>query len=52
MEVHPYAWQGTGTTSESLLELLDDCNYQVQDLAGKSIERIEEYGEVIAYRRY
>ncbi len=52
IEVHPYAWQATGTTSESLLKLLEDCNYQVQDLAGNPIERIEMYGEVIAYRRH
>ena len=52
IEVHPYAWQATGTTSRSLLGMLEDCNYQIQDLAGKPVERIEEYGEVIAYRRY
>ncbi|MBA2526448.1 MAG: FkbM family methyltransferase [Pyrinomonadaceae bacterium] len=51
IEVHPYAWHETGTTSESLLGLLENCNYQVQDLAGKPVERIEEYGEVVAYRR-
>ena len=51
IEVHPYAWHETGTTSESLLGLLENCNYRVQDLAGKPVELIEEYGEVIAYRR-
>lgn len=52
IEVHPYAWEPTRTTSDSLLRLLRDCNYRVQDLTGKNVERIEEYGEVIAYKRY
>ena len=52
IEVHPYAWQAAETTSESLLGLLKNCNYQVRDLAGKPVERIVEYGEVIAYRRH
>lgn len=52
IEVHPYAWQATATTSGSLLGLLEECNYRVQDLSGKRVERIEKYGEVIAYRGY
>jgi FkbM family methyltransferase len=52
IEVHPYAWDTAAMTSDSLLGLLDDCNYQVWDLAGNLVERIEEYGEVIASRRY
>lgn len=50
IEVHPYAWQAVGTTSESLLRLLAECNYRVQDLAAKPVERIEHYGEIIAYK--
>lgn len=50
IEVHPYAWPALNTTSESLLSLLRNCNFDVYDLAGKRVERIEEYGEVIAHR--
>lgn len=50
IEVHPYAWDGLGTTSDSLLSLLRKCNFEVYDLAGKRVERIDEYGEVIAHR--
>lgn len=48
IEVHPYAWPSIGTTSESLLSLLKDNGYRVVDLEGHSLDRIDEYGEVIA----
>ncbi len=50
IEVHPYAWKEVGTTSESLLELLKECNYKILDLAGRSVEKIDFYGEIIAYK--
>jgi FkbM family methyltransferase len=50
VEVHPYAWPPIGTTSESLLETLRKFDYEVKHINGERVERIEEYGEVIAYR--
>ncbi len=50
IEVHPYAWTEVGTTSDSLLSLLESCNYRALNLDGKLIERITNYGEIIARR--
>jgi FkbM family methyltransferase len=50
LEVHPYAWAQIGTTSESLLGLLHQLGYGVQDIDGQPVERITEYGEVVAVR--
>jgi FkbM family methyltransferase len=48
IEVHPYAWPPIGTTSESLLNLLETNGYRVVDLANNSLDKIDEYGEVVA----
>jgi FkbM family methyltransferase len=50
IEVHPYAWWSIGTTSDSLLSLLKRCNYKVEFLNGQLVEKIDQYGEVIAYK--
>lgn len=50
IEVHPFAWKEVGTTSESLLKLLKECNYGVFNWAGQSVEKISSYGEIIAYK--
>jgi FkbM family methyltransferase len=50
IEVHPYAWPDLGVSSESLLELLANCSYRVTDVQGRSVSRIERYGEIVAYR--
>lgn len=51
VEVHPYAWPAIGTTSDSLLSLLHKFSYDVRTLRGERVQRIDEYGEVIAYRK-
>ncbi len=48
IEVHPFAWDVAGTTSESLLKLLFDNNYSVFDIFGNVVTHIDEYGEVVA----
>jgi FkbM family methyltransferase len=48
IEVHPFNWRLVGTTSESLLALLQSCEYQVFDLTGNTVDRITQYGEVVA----
>ncbi|HMF56942.1 MAG TPA: FkbM family methyltransferase [Pyrinomonadaceae bacterium] len=50
IEVHPHLWSPVGTTSESLIALLSRHNYRVEFLNGSSVERIVEYGEVVAYK--
>lgn len=52
IEVHPFAWNEFGISSDSLLKLLHDCNYQVFDLKGRPLDYIEEYGEVVARREH
>jgi hypothetical protein len=51
IEVHPYAWPEVGSTSDSLLALLDSCGYEGRTIDGRSVEEIDVYGEIIARRR-
>jgi FkbM family methyltransferase len=48
VEVHPYAWPEIGTTSNSLLDLLGNCGYEVGAVDGQAIETIATYGEIVA----
>lgn len=48
IEVHPHLWEPFGTTSDSLQTLLSECNYRLLDLSGGTINRISEYGEIVA----
>lgn len=50
IEVHPYAWGEIGTTSTSLLELLNEHGYITLDLEDKPVETIDRYGEIVAFR--
>ena len=50
VEFHPHAGAKFGLTGESLLELLRSCAYQIFDTAGRPIDRISEYGEIVARR--
>ncbi|MGA9997366.1 MAG: FkbM family methyltransferase [Pyrinomonadaceae bacterium] len=50
IEVHPHLWSPVGTTSESLIALLSRHNYRVEFMSGTPVERIVEYGEVVAYK--
>lgn len=51
IEVHPFAWQEVGTTSESLLELLSNGGYEVLSLDGQPLRVIKEYGEIVARKK-
>jgi FkbM family methyltransferase len=51
IEVHPYAWSGPGTTSESLLSLLQENAYAAYFLTGEPVDKIDRYGEIIAVGR-
>jgi FkbM family methyltransferase len=50
IEVHPYNWHLCGTTSESLLGRLRRLGYTVEHLDERAVERISNYGEVVARR--
>lgn len=50
--VHPYAWQAVGTTSDSLLDLLASCGYNVSDLSGQPVKQVHSYGEIVAHRKH
>lgn len=50
IEVHPYVWHETKTTSDSLLSYLRQCGYQVVDINNQQIDRVSEYGEIIAVK--
>jgi len=49
IEVHPYAWEASGTSSESLLLLLVDHGYRVTLLDGRPVSGIDFYGEIVAH---
>ena len=51
VEVHPFAWSKFGATSDSVLRLLWDCGYDVHDIDGNTVERIDSYAEVVARKR-
>jgi FkbM family methyltransferase len=51
VEVHPFAWTTTGTTSASFLALLDEMGFRVEDMQGAQVSSITEYGHVIALRK-
>lgn len=50
IEVHPHLWQPLGTNSESLLGSLTALGYLARYLDGRPVMRIEDYGEVVAYK--
>ncbi len=50
IEVHPYAWPRFGVSDASLLGLLAQCRYQVGDLTGARVSRLEHHGEIVACR--
>jgi FkbM family methyltransferase len=51
IEVHPYAWGGVGTTSDSNLEALWGWGYQVRDPEGSEVSVVYRYGHVFATAR-
>jgi FkbM family methyltransferase len=51
IEVHPFAWKRFGTTSETLLNLLVQHGYRIEDVSGEAIASLKRYGEIIARRQ-
>jgi hypothetical protein len=51
IEVHPFAWGEVRTTSETLLTLLTNYGYRIEDLSGTVVSYVERYGEIVARRR-
>jgi FkbM family methyltransferase len=47
VEVHPFAWEAVGTTSDSLLDALTRNGYRAASVAGDPITRISDYGHII-----
>jgi FkbM family methyltransferase len=50
IEVHPHAWKSSASGA-NLLHHLASAGYTVTDVSGGPVDRIEEYGEIIATRR-
>jgi FkbM family methyltransferase len=50
IEVHPYVWSKTNTTSNSLIKYLEQCGYQIRGVDGDKIEQITHYGEIVAVK--
>lgn len=48
IEVHPYAWHHSGTTSAELLGWLKGYGYQVSDVAGAEVTEVDFYGHIVA----
>ncbi|MFZ0658613.1 MAG: FkbM family methyltransferase, partial [Candidatus Binataceae bacterium] len=48
VEVHPFAWEALGTTSDSILDLLTGAGYRVESPDGVLVSRISEYGHIVA----
>ncbi len=50
IEVHPYAWSQTESSSETLLGFLTKKNYRIVNLQGEPVSRVDEYGEIVAQK--
>lgn len=48
IEVHPFAWQAIGSSAENILHQLKDSGYKVLDLNNHPVEKISQYGKIIA----
>jgi len=48
IEVHPYAWHIIGTTSDSLILLLEECGYRTLGIDLHPVKQINAYGNIIA----
>lgn len=48
VEVHPYIWEESGTTSATLLHELKRHGYEVHFLDGTEVTSIERYGHIVA----
>lgn len=48
LEAHPFAWSSVGTTSESLLALLEKFEYRAEHIHGGAVRRIDSWGEIVA----
>jgi FkbM family methyltransferase len=51
IEVHPFAWQSVGTSSESLIAELEGVGYRIETVAGETVSLISEYGHIVAVPR-
>ena len=48
IEVHPYAWQHSETTSDALLGWLTQHGYRVTDVEGAVVTQVDFYGHIVA----
>lgn len=48
VEVHPFAWHRSATSSTSLLSFLRECGYGTFDLAGEAVRTVSGYGTIVA----
>ena len=48
IEMHPYAWEASGASSQRILSLLRDAGYGLFTLDGKPLSEIKSYGEAVA----
>lgn len=48
IEVHPYNWHLSGTTSDSLINRLTKHGYHVLDIKDQMVPKIDRYGEIVA----
>lgn len=48
IEVHPYAWEQSGGSSNAILSLLRAARYKVTYPDGSAVSELTEYGEIVA----
>lgn len=48
IEVHPFAWHISGSTSGRIVSLLNDAGYAIRHLNGELVSDLKEYGEIVA----
>ena len=48
IEMHPFAWEASGASSQGILSLLGEAGYGLFALDGQPLNEIKNYGEAIA----
>jgi FkbM family methyltransferase len=48
IEMHPFAWNAVGTTPGSIPSQLAALGYRVEDMQGRSVAAVDDYGHIVA----
>jgi FkbM family methyltransferase len=50
IEVHPWAWDDYDSVDQTIVSLLRECGYTIQNTKGETVDTIKDYGEIFAFK--